>query len=276
LTPFASRSYDRAPGRRARQREVRVPQLTLTFDGPVATLLLDPPAGRLGRRALEELAAAATTIAAATDRVHALVVAAAGADFGVGWAPALLEEPPADLLARPPGVAFDALAAVPQPTIAALRGRACSAGLELALACDVRVAEDGARFALADVAAGRLPLGGGTQRLPRAVGRAHALRLLLTAAEIDAAEALRIGLVSELVPDGTATDAALALARTIAARGPIATRLAKEAVLRGVELPLAAGLRAELDLTVILQATADRAEGVRAFTERRPPRFGGR
>ncbi|MBM4416675.1 MAG: hypothetical protein FJ035_10690, partial [Chloroflexi bacterium] len=109
-----------------------------------------------------------------------------------------------------------------------------------------------------------------------AVGRAHGLRLLLTGEEIDAAEALRIGLVSEVVAADALLGAAQALARTIAGHGPLAARFAKEAVYRGGELPVAAGLRAELDLTVILQTTADRAEGVRAFVERRAPRFEGR
>ena len=253
-----------------------MPLVTLTVDGSVATLALDPPDGLLDRATLEALAAAAAEVAAATDRIHVLVVTGAGADFGRGWSAALLAEPAADRYARPPGAAADALAAVPQPTIAALGGRVCSGGLELALACDIRIASTDARFALADVAAGWLPLAGGTQRLPRAVGRAHALRLLLTAAEIDAAEALRIGLVSEVVAAAALLPAARALAGTIASRGPIAARFAKEAVYRGSELPLAAGLRAELDLTVILQTTADRAEGVRAFVEQRPPHFEGR
>ncbi len=127
-----------------------------------------------------------------------------------------------------------------------------------------------------DTQAGGVPLAGGSQRLPRAVGRAEALRLLLLGEEIDAAEALRIGLVSRVTPAGGALVAAREIADAIASRGPIATRMAKEAVHRGVEMPLQQALRYELDLTVILQSTADRAEGVRAFMEKRPPRFIGR
>jgi enoyl-CoA hydratase/carnithine racemase len=127
-----------------------------------------------------------------------------------------------------------------------------------------------------ETALGLVPHGGGTQRLPRAVGRAHALRLLLTGETIDANEAYRIGLVSQVTPAGEERAAARVIASAIAARGPIATRYAKEAVLRGLDLPLQQGLRTELDLTVILQTTADRAEGVRAFVERREPDFTGR
>jgi len=131
------------------------------------------------------------------------------------------------------GAQLIALAAIPQPTIAAVAGRAYSAGLEVALACDIRIADDGATFAMPDTAAGSVPRAGGTQRLPRAVGRAHALRLLLTGETIDAAEARRIGLVSRVVPSGGTALLDAALARAIAAKGPIATRCTKEAVARG-------------------------------------------
>jgi enoyl-CoA hydratase len=151
-----------------------------------------------------------------------------------------------------------------------------SAGLELALAADVRLAAEDARFGMPDLAHGHVPRGGASQRLPRAVGRAQALRLLLLSEEIDAAEAKRIGLVSRVLPRAGLVVEARALATTIAERGPIATRFAKEAVNRGAEMPLQQALRYELDLTVLLQTTADRAEGVSAFAARRAPRFEGR
>ncbi len=249
-----------------------MPHVTVSLERFVATLTLDAPGGLVTRAFTEDVAAAASDVSALTDEVHAVIITSAGPDLALGWGPDLLESSAAGVA----GLACDALAAIPQPTIAVVRGRALSAGLELALAADVRFAADGARFALADVAAGRVPRGGGTQRLPRAVGRAQALRLLLLAEEIDAAEARRIGLVTRVLPAGDLLSAARAAAEAIAARGPIATRFAKEAVHRGVEMPLPQALRYELDLTVILQTTADRAEGVRAFAERRPPEFTGR
>jgi len=240
----------------------------------VALVRLDLDDDRFDRSALEALTAVAHEIRSRTADIYSVVVTS-GADFGSGWSDDALAE---DVIAGLPliGAAFDAVAAITQPTIAAVRGEAGSAGLELALACDIRVAAAGARFSMPETSLGIVPRGGGTQRLPRAVGRAHALRLLLSGEPIDAAEALRIGLVSDIAADGSADEAARTIAITIASRGPIATRLAKEAVHRGAELPLADALLAELDLTVILQTTADRAEGVQAFVEKRPPRFENR
>ena len=250
----------------------RVPHVTVSLERFVATLTLDAPGGLVTRAFTEDVAAAASDVAALTDEVHAVIITSEGSDLALGWGPDLLDAAGAAAA----GLACDAIAAIPQPTIAVIRGRALSAGLELALAADVRFASQEAHFALGDVADGRVPRGGGTQRLPRVVGRAHALRLLLLAEEIDAAEARRIGLVSRVLPSEELLAAARAAAEAIAARGPIATRFAKEAVHRGAEMPLQQALRYELDLTVILQTTADRAEGVRAFAERRAPEFTGR
>ena len=155
-------------------------------------------------------------------------------------------------------------------------GDAPSAGLELALACDGRLAAEGVRLAWPETAQGLLPMAGGTQRLARLVGRAHALRLILLAEPIDAEEAWRIGLVSAVAPAGELLAEAEALAQRMASRGPIALRYAKEAVRRGLEQPLEQALRFETDLTIILQTTEDRAEGVRAFLEKREPKFKGR
>ena len=235
----------------------------------VATITIAPDPAGYDRALLEHLGATADATAG-DDAVRAVVLRSQG-DFGSGWSASALADGGTDL-----SDGIEAVAALPQPSIASLRGQVSSAGLELALACDIRIAAEDARFALPDTQGGDVPRAGGTQRLPRAVGRAQALRLLLTGEEIDAVEALRIGLVSAVVPSAEVDAAARRLALVIASRAPLATRLAKEALHRGSEMPLEQALRYELDLTVILQSTADRAEGVRAFTEKRPPNFIGR
>jgi enoyl-CoA hydratase len=164
----------------------------------------------------------------------------------------------------------------PQPILAAINGFALGGGLELALACDIRVAAAGATLGLTEVNLAIIPGGGGTQRLPRLVGRGKALEMILTGARIPADEALRIGLVERVVPAGEALEVARELARTIAAKAPTALRYAKEAVVKGLELPLADGLRLEGDLSALLRTTEDRVEGAKAFLEKRAPRWTGR
>lgn len=163
----------------------------------------------------------------------------------------------------------------PQPIIAAIRGYAFGGGLELALACDIRIASEDARLGLTEVDLAIIPGGGGTQRLPRVVGRGKALEMILTAARIDAQEALRIGLVERVVPPQQVLPTAHALARTMADKAPVALRYAKEAVVKGLELPLADGIRLEHDLATLLRTTEDRIEGAKAFLEKRKPRFTG-
>jgi enoyl-CoA hydratase/carnithine racemase len=163
-----------------------------------------------------------------------------------------------------------------QPIIAAVNGFALGGGLELALACDIRIAAVGATLGLTEINLAIIPGGGGTQRLPRLVGRGKALEMILTGARIPADEALRIGLVERVVPTGEALKAATELARTIAAKAPVALRYAKEAVVKGLELPLADGLRLEGDLSTLLRTTEDRIEGAKAFLEKRAPRWTGR
>ena len=163
----------------------------------------------------------------------------------------------------------------PQPLIAAIRGYAFGGGLELALACDLRIAGDDARLGLTEIDLAIIPGGGGTQRLPRLVGRGRALHMILTGARIDAQEALRIGLVERVVPAAEVQSAARELARTLAAKAPVALRYAKEAVVKGIELPLADGLTLENNLATLLRTTEDRIEGAKAFVEKRKPRFTG-
>ena len=164
----------------------------------------------------------------------------------------------------------------PQPILAAIRGYALGGGLELALACDIRVAGDDAQLGLTEVNLAIIPGGGGTQRLPRVVGRGKALEMILTGARINAAEALRIGLVERVVPAAETLTATQSLARTLAAKAPVALRYAKEAVVKGLGMSLSDGLRLEHDLSTLLRTTEDRLEGARAFLEKRPPKWSGR
>jgi enoyl-CoA hydratase/carnithine racemase len=167
--------------------------------------------------------------------------------------------------------AFQALADLPQPVIAAINGPAHGAGLELALAADLRIASENATFVLCDGES--VPLSGGLTRLSRAIGRATATWMALTGARLSAADALSAGLVGAVVPPDELLAEAERIAAVIASRGPIAVRFAKEALRNGPDLTLPQALRYETDLTIILQTTADRAEGVAAFAEKRLPHF---
>lgn len=167
-----------------------------------------------------------------------------------------------------------ALARVTRPVVAVLRGRVEDEGLELALAADLRVASPTARFAFRAVSRGTLPRFGGTQRLPRVIGTERALRLLLLGEELNGQEAESIGLVSHC--DSRPSGLAQRLAARLATRGPVALRFAKEAVRRARDLALDDGARFEHDLYSLLQTTEDRREGIRAFLEKRSPRFRGR
>jgi len=162
-----------------------------------------------------------------------------------------------------------------QPIIAAINGFALGGGLELALACDIRIAGEDSLLGLTEVNLAIIPGGGGTQRLPRLVGRGKALEMILTGARIDGREALRIGLVERVVPTAEVHAAAQALAKMLAQRAPIAMRYAKEAVVKGLGMSLEDGLRLENDLATLLRTTEDRIEGAKAFLEKRKPRFTG-
>lgn len=169
-----------------------------------------------------------------------------------------------------------AVAALSKPIIAAINGYALGGGLELALACDLRVAADHARLGLPEVKRGLIPGSGGTQRLPRAIPVALAMEMILTGEPIDAQRALTLGLVNAVVPLAELPAAAEALAERVAANAPVAVRYAKEAIRKGLEMPLADGLALEGDLSTLLKSTADWAEGPRAFVERRAPNWQGR
>lgn len=171
---------------------------------------------------------------------------------------------------------FDEIAASPKPTIAMINGYALGGGCELALACDIRVAGRSGTLGQPEIRLGILPGGGGTQRLPRLVGLGRAMRLVLSGELIDAEQAERMGLVDLLVEDSELVERTMELAGTIAGYSPVALRLAKDAIRASAEMPLHAGLRYERELFVTAFSSEDRSEGIRAFLEKRTPKFTGR
>jgi enoyl-CoA hydratase len=164
----------------------------------------------------------------------------------------------------------------PKPTIAAVNGFALGGGCELAMACHIRLASDAAKFGQPEVKLGIVPGYGGSQRLPRLVGKGRALQLLLTGEMIDAAEALRIGLVNRVVPAAELLPSARTMLATIIAQGPRAVAQCIEAVDRGLDMGLDDAIALEASYFGLLSATADKAEGMRAFLEKRAPTFTGR
>jgi enoyl-CoA hydratase/carnithine racemase len=248
--------------------------------GRVARLeLVNPPLNLVTRELTEQLRDALARLRAA-DEVRAVVVSGrgdrafcAGSDIGefeglrgrVAEGKLLLEK-----------LVYRQLAELPMPTIAAIEGDALGGGLELALCCDLRVASSRARLGMPEVRLAVLPGSGGTQRLPRVVGPARAKELVLTGRIIDAIEALRIGLVNQVVPAGEARSVAAAVAEEIAARGPLAVREAKRLIDAALDLDLDAGLAAELDASERIFASDDMVEGANAFFAKRDPEYQGR
>jgi enoyl-CoA hydratase len=249
--------------------------------GPVAVLTLNRP-GRLnaiGREVLGQLAGAVAR-AAADDRVRALVIAGAGRAFSAGADLGEIEALPdarafRGFVARMTEV-YQMITDCPKPSVAALHGVAFGGGLELALACDLRVAEAGARLGVPEMKLGMLPGAGGTQRLPRLVPAGVARQMILTGEPVTAERAHALGLINELAGPGEALAAALALAGQLASGAPLALAAGKRLVDRGLGMDLAAAIGYEGESVAMLFGTADRAAGLAAFRERRPPGFTGR
>ena len=164
----------------------------------------------------------------------------------------------------------------PKPLVAAAAGYAFGGGNELAMLADIMIAGTSARFGQPEISIGVIPGDGGTQRLTRAVGKSLAMKMILTGEPIDAATAFAAGLVAEVVADDMVLARALDIAETIAAKAPVAARLAKKAVLAAYETPLHSGLAVERQAVAAAFQTEDRTEGMAAFLEKRPPRFAGR
>lgn len=253
----------------------------VTFEkrGPAAWIILRRPT--IDAAAVQALRDACESASDDAD-MRAIIVTGEGDSFSTGWDwDAFSGQSPEAVLAAVQeasvlGDPFGCFAESPKPVIAALDGDAVGGGLALALAADIRIASELAEFGLPNASHGLMPGGGAIQRLTRLVGRGRALELVLTGEPIDAAEALRIGLVGEVVPRAELEGRAQAIAERLAERGPLALQYAKEAVQRGLDMPLEQAMRFETDLTVILQTTEDRAEGVRAFLEKRRPEFKGK
>jgi enoyl-CoA hydratase len=246
----------------------------------IATITLNRPAARNAinadmRRELTE----AVRTAADDLSVRALIIRGAGEKAFCAGADIKEFAPPSsvvDIREERVGPKWtDAIAACRKPTVAAIHGYCLGGGLEIALACDIRIATEDAIFGLPEVRRAIIPGAGGTQRLPRIVGLGPALRMILTGEHINSAEALRIGLVSEVVPSGHLEQAIHRLADAFRRAGPRAVAYAKEAVIRGYDLPLAEGLRLEGELSALLTTTQDRTEGAAAFKERRDPVYTG-
>lgn len=248
-------------------------------DDGVRTVTLDrPPVNALGRQIVEELIQTWATLA--NDSGARCVVVRSGGKHFCGGAD--LKErrtmTRGEVLAFVPRLkaAAGGVAALAVPTIAAVRGAAAGGGCELALACDLRVLADDASMGLRETALAILPGAGGTQRLPRLIGPARAKRWIFTAAMHSAPEALKDGVADRVVPADRLDDEAGALAREIAANGPVAVRLAKRAIDEGAHLPIEDALALEWECYEGVVETEDRVEALRAFAEKRPPRFKGR
>lgn len=255
--------------------------LLLERDGALATVTLNRPKvlNALNEQTLDELRRAfldlkhdpairAIVLTGAGDRAFA-----AGADINE-----LADQTPARArdLALSGQAVFALIETLGKPVIAAVNGYALGGGCELAMACTLRLAADRARFGQPEIALGLVPGYGGTQRLPRLVGKGRALELLLTGASITAPEAERIGLVNRVVPFDELLPTAKTLAASLAAQAPVAVRYIIDAVNEGLDLPLAAGCAHEATLFGLAAATEDMREGTRAFLEKRTPAFKGR
>ena len=253
--------------------------LTVSVQDRIATLTVNRPdklnalnaivIGELGR-AIDELVA--------SEDVGAVILTGAGRAFVAGADIAELSAVSAldgRRLARRGQEIFRRFETSPKPTVAAVNGFALGGGCELAMACHVRVAAEGAKFGQPEVKLGLIPGYGGTQRLPRLVGRGRALQLLLTGEMIDAHEALRIGLVNRVVPGDQLLSAATSMIQQMLMNAPVALGACIDAVDRGLEMGLDDALMLEATQFGVLITTSDTAEGTRAFLEKRPPRFTG-
>jgi enoyl-CoA hydratase len=253
--------------------------ITLELDGPIAILTINRPKAlnALNGETLREIAEA---LEAALEPVEtmALIITGAGEKAFIAGADiseftSLEDAFSGRELALNGQDVMSSIAAMPIPTIAAINGFALGGGLEVALACDLRVAAKTAKLGLPEVGLGLIPGFGGSQRLPRLIGEGRALDLILTARHVTATEALELGLVNRV--SDNALETAMELANVIIKNGPVAVGMAKEAVRRGLGVTLDQGLEIEADLFGMVSTTKDMKEGAAAFLEKRAPDFKG-
>jgi enoyl-CoA hydratase len=255
--------------------------ILLERDGAVAIVTFNRPAvlNALNAQTLDELRRVLLDLQA-DETIRVVVLTGAGEKAFVAGADIneLARQTPASgrELARAGQAVIDLVESLGKPVIAAINGFALGGGCELAMACTLRIAADSARLGQPEINLGIVPGYGGTQRLPRLVGKGRALELLLTGAAIGAAEALRIGLVNRVVPAAELMSAVRQLASELARQAPIAMRYILEAVHHGLEMPTAEGLHLEATLFGLVAASDDMREGTRAFLEKRKPEFTGR
>jgi enoyl-CoA hydratase len=207
--------------------------------------------------------------------VHVVVITGAGDKFCAGYTHELVNSM-SDHSLIPMRSPAESVANLEPPTLAVVNGEALGGGLELALACDLRIVSEKARFGLSQILDGTIPADGGTQRLSRLVGRGKALEMVLTGETIDAKTAFEIGMANKIAAHGNLTTEAKTLADLIAAKAPLALRYCKEAVIKGMDLTLDQGLRLEADLYFLLHTTSDRTQGIKAFLEKRTPKYQGK
>ena len=252
--------------------------ILLAVDGPVATVTLNRPQAlnALNAPLLGELVDALTKLDA-DEAVRCIVITgnerafAAGADIKE-----MADASSVDMLRRNALARYDAVRKIAKPIIAAVSGWALGGGCELAMACDMIVASETARFGQPEINIGIMPGAGGTQRLTRALGKARAMELILTGDYLSAHEAHARGLVNRVAPPELYLEEAQRLARRIATQPPVAVRLAKDAVLKAQDLSIEEGLDYERRVFYLLFATEDQKEGMAAFIEKRPPQWKGR
>jgi enoyl-CoA hydratase/carnithine racemase len=244
----------------------------------VALLRLNRPEARnaLSPEMMEELATELERLDPDPE-VRCMVIAGSEEVFAAGADIRAMSERSFEEALRHPAASFwRRFAAIKTPLVAAVSGYALGGGCELALACDMIVASDTALFGQPEITLGIIPGGGGTQRLARVLGKQRAMEYVLTGRRFDAGMALKWGIVNQVVKKNLWLTEAVELARTVAERPPIAARLAKQAVLAAEESGLSAGLEHERRLYELAMATEDRVEGMRAFLEKREPKFEGR